>query len=73
MEGAGGRGMGWLALEAFDPAPIAVALTVGSEHRLVYSNLAFRTYIVDRPLGNPSGTRSVTASNATTAPCSTRC
>jgi PAS domain S-box-containing protein len=53
MEDAGGRGMGWLALEAFDPAPIAVALTVGPEHRLVYSNLAFRTYIVDRPLGEP--------------------
>ncbi|MEU5994631.1 PAS domain-containing protein, partial [Spirillospora sp. NPDC047418] len=55
MEDTGGRGMGWLALEAFDPAPIAVALTIGPEHRLVYSNLALRTFIVDRPLGEPAG------------------
>ncbi|WP_338071641.1 SpoIIE family protein phosphatase [Actinomadura bangladeshensis] len=50
-----GRGMGWLALEAFDPAPIAVALTIGPEHRLVYSNLAYRAFVGDRPLGAPVG------------------
>ncbi|MFG2088015.1 MULTISPECIES: SpoIIE family protein phosphatase [unclassified Spirillospora] len=55
MHDAGGRGMGWLALEAFDPAPVAVALTIGPEHRLVYTNLAFRAYVGDRPLGQPIG------------------
>ncbi|QKG18717.1 serine phosphatase RsbU regulator of sigma subunit-like protein [Actinomadura verrucosospora] len=47
--------MGWLALEAFDPAPVAVALTIGPEHRLVYTNLAFRAFVGDRPLGEPIG------------------
>ncbi|MBO2463585.1 SpoIIE family protein phosphatase [Actinomadura violacea] len=55
MGGAGGRGMGWLALEAFDPAPVAVALTIGPDHRLVYTNLAFRAFVGDRPLGEPIG------------------
>ncbi|GGQ26256.1 PAS domain S-box-containing protein [Actinomadura coerulea] len=55
MGGAGGHGMGWLALEAFDPAPVAVALTVGPEHRLVYTNLAYRAFVGDRPLGEPIG------------------
>ncbi|WP_254715234.1 SpoIIE family protein phosphatase [Actinomadura sp. NAK00032] len=47
--------MGWLALEAFDPAPVAVALTIGPEHRLVYTNLAYRAFVGDRPLGEPIG------------------
>ncbi|TDC92506.1 SpoIIE family protein phosphatase [Actinomadura sp. 7K507] len=45
--------MGWLALEAFDPAPVAVALTIGPEHRLVYTNLAYQAYVGGRPLGRP--------------------
>ncbi|WP_225991215.1 SpoIIE family protein phosphatase [Actinomadura montaniterrae] len=55
MGGADGRGMGWLALEAFDPAPVAVALTIGPDHRLVYTNLAYRAFVGDRPLGEPIG------------------
>ncbi|WP_243714392.1 SpoIIE family protein phosphatase [Actinomadura bangladeshensis] len=47
--------MGWLALEAFDPAPVAVALTIGPDHRLVYTNLAYRAFVGDRPLGEPIG------------------
>ncbi|MER6812508.1 SpoIIE family protein phosphatase [Spirillospora sp. NPDC000708] len=47
--------MGWLALEAFDPAPVAVALTIGPDHRLVYTNLAFRAFVGDRRLGEPIG------------------
>ncbi|MEU8796550.1 SpoIIE family protein phosphatase [Spirillospora sp. NPDC048819] len=55
MHDTGERAMGWLALEAFDPAPVAVALTIGPEHRLVYTNLAYRAYVGDRPLGQPIG------------------
>ncbi|MFI0349990.1 SpoIIE family protein phosphatase [Actinomadura sp. 9N407] len=55
MGDAGGRGMGWLALEAFDLAPVAVALTVGPEHRLVYANRAYRAYVGDHRLGEPIG------------------
>ncbi|MFB4307351.1 SpoIIE family protein phosphatase [Actinomadura sp. GTD37] len=55
MGGAGAQGMGWLALEAFDPAPVAVALTIGPDHRLVYTNLAYRAFVGDRPLGEPIG------------------
>ncbi|MBE1536885.1 SpoIIE family protein phosphatase [Actinomadura algeriensis] len=51
----GGQGMGWLALEAFDLAPVAVALTIGPEHRLVYTNHAYRSFVGDRPLGEPIG------------------
>ncbi|TDD40184.1 PAS domain S-box protein [Actinomadura sp. KC06] len=53
MHDAGSRGMEWLALEAFDPAPVAVALTAGPDHRVAYTNLAFRTYVGDPPLGRP--------------------
>jgi PAS domain S-box-containing protein len=53
MDGADGRGMRWLALETFDSAPIAVALTAGPEHRLAYTNLVYRTHVGDRPLGQP--------------------
>ncbi|WP_230420747.1 SpoIIE family protein phosphatase [Actinomadura soli] len=45
--------MRWLALEAFDPAPVAVALTTGPDHRVAYTNLAFRTHVGDPPLGEP--------------------
>ncbi|MGH3238955.1 MAG: SpoIIE family protein phosphatase [Spirillospora sp.] len=53
MHDAGDRGMEWLALEAFDPAPVAVALTVGAEHRLAYTNDAYRALVGDHPLGRP--------------------
>ncbi|NDU72277.1 SpoIIE family protein phosphatase [Actinomadura sp. DSM 109109] len=55
MEDAGGHRVEWLALEVFDPAPIAVALTVGPEHRLVYTNPAYRAFVGDRPLGESIG------------------
>ncbi|MFA1537864.1 SpoIIE family protein phosphatase [Actinomadura monticuli] len=55
MNDTGGRGMGWLALEAFDLAPVAVALTIGPDHRLVYTNQAYRAFVGDRRLGEPIG------------------
>ncbi|MUN38342.1 SpoIIE family protein phosphatase [Actinomadura litoris] len=50
MEGAGG---GDLTLEVFDLAPVGVAVTSGSDHRLVYANMAYRASFGDRPLGRP--------------------
>lgn len=55
MEDASGHETGRFALEVFDPAPIAVALTIGPEHRLVYTNPAYRAFVGDRPLGEPIG------------------
>ncbi|MFI0486221.1 PAS domain-containing protein [Actinomadura sp. 9N215] len=49
----GERGMEWVALEAFDPTPVAVALTIGPDHRLAYTNHAYRTHVGDHPLGRP--------------------
>ncbi|GAA4225840.1 SpoIIE family protein phosphatase [Actinomadura meridiana] len=53
MDGVDGRGTRWLGLETFDSAPIAVALTVGPEHRLVYTNHVYRAHVGGRPLGRP--------------------
>lgn len=53
MDDAWGEGTGGLAPEAFDPAPVAIALTSGPRHRLVYANAAYRAYFGDRPLGEP--------------------
>jgi PAS domain S-box-containing protein len=53
MDGAEGRGTGRLALQAFESAPMPVALTMGPEHRLAYSNPAFRAYVGEHPLGRP--------------------
>jgi PAS domain S-box-containing protein len=49
--GPGREGPGSLALEAFDSSPVAIALTIGQDHRLAYTNVAYRTYFGDRPLG----------------------
>jgi PAS domain S-box-containing protein len=53
MDDARGEGTGWLALEAFDSVPIAIALTIGQDHRLAYTNLAYRAAFGDRSLGEP--------------------
>ncbi|QFG22291.1 SpoIIE family protein phosphatase [Actinomadura sp. WMMB 499] len=51
--GACGEGIGGLAPGAFDPAPVAIALTTGPRHRLAYTNAAYRAYFGDHPLGRP--------------------
>ncbi|MFJ5925989.1 SpoIIE family protein phosphatase [Kitasatospora sp. NPDC092948] len=43
-----------LTPEVFDRAIVAIALTAGSDHRLVYVNDAFRDLFGDRPLGAPA-------------------
>ncbi|GAA3426088.1 SpoIIE family protein phosphatase [Streptosporangium sandarakinum] len=43
-----------LALELFDPAPVGVAVSRGPDHRLVYTNAAFRAAFGDRPLNVPA-------------------
>ncbi|MBO2458189.1 SpoIIE family protein phosphatase [Actinomadura violacea] len=53
MEDACGEGTGRLAVEVFDSVPVAVALTTGQDHRLAYTNLAYRAAFGDRPLGEP--------------------
>jgi PAS domain S-box-containing protein len=40
-----------LPLEVFDPAPVAVAVTSGPEHVLVYTNAYYRATFGERPLG----------------------
>ncbi|MDF5752905.1 SpoIIE family protein phosphatase [Spongiactinospora sp. TRM90649] len=42
-----------LGLEVFELAPVGVAVTSGPEHRLVYTNAAYRELFGDRPLGVP--------------------
>ncbi|UBI35748.1 MULTISPECIES: SpoIIE family protein phosphatase [Streptomyces] len=37
----------------FDPAPVAMAVTRGPRHRLVYMNAVYRELFGDRPLGVP--------------------
>ncbi|MEE1825173.1 SpoIIE family protein phosphatase [Streptomyces sp. BE20] len=44
-----------LTPEVFDRAIVAIALTAGREHRLVYRNDAFRDLFGPRPLGVPVG------------------
>ncbi|RKE22932.1 SpoIIE family protein phosphatase [Streptomyces sp. TLI_171] len=43
-----------LTPEVFDRAIVAIALTAGAEHRLVYYNDAFRALFGDRPLDEPA-------------------
>ncbi|GAA2107910.1 hypothetical protein GCM10009759_47460 [Kitasatospora saccharophila] len=43
-----------LTPEVFDRAVVAIALTAGPEHRMVYYNDAFRDLFGDRPLGAPA-------------------
>ncbi|MFD5566196.1 SpoIIE family protein phosphatase [Kitasatospora griseola] len=43
-----------LTPEVFDRAIVAIALTAGDDHRLVYVNDAFRDLFGDRPLGVPA-------------------
>jgi PAS domain S-box-containing protein len=47
------EGDGGLAPEAFDVAPVTVAVIRGPEQRLAYTNLAFRATFGERPLGEP--------------------
>jgi PAS domain S-box-containing protein len=47
-------GVPQLEPEVFDSAIVAVALTAGSEHRLVYCNQAFRDLFGPRSLGAPA-------------------
>ncbi|HEY6739374.1 MAG TPA: SpoIIE family protein phosphatase [Actinopolymorphaceae bacterium] len=42
-----------LGLEIFDPAPVAVAVTRGWHHTLVYTNDQFRALFGERPIGLP--------------------
>ncbi|SEG91974.1 PAS domain S-box-containing protein [Thermomonospora echinospora] len=51
MDATRGEGTGRLALEAFDSVPVAIALTIGQDHRLAYTNVAYRAYFGDRSLG----------------------
>jgi PAS domain S-box-containing protein len=44
---------GRLTLEVFDPAPVGVAVTNGPDHRIVYTNIAYRASFGERPLGRP--------------------
>ncbi|MEV4476333.1 SpoIIE family protein phosphatase [Nonomuraea sp. NPDC049504] len=53
MDDARGESAGRFALEALDSVPVAVALTIGQDHRLAYTNAACRAYFGDRPLGEP--------------------
>jgi PAS domain S-box-containing protein len=50
MEANGDRPSG-LPLEVFGPAPVAVAVTSGPEHVLVYMNAYYRAMFGERPLG----------------------
>jgi PAS domain S-box-containing protein len=42
-----------LGLKVFDPAPVAVTVSRGHDHRLIYTNAIFRSIFGDRPLGIP--------------------
>ncbi|WP_089327807.1 SpoIIE family protein phosphatase [Actinomadura meyerae] len=42
-----------LTLEVFDLAPVGVAVTTGPDHRLVYTNTAYRLSFGVRPVGQP--------------------
>ncbi|WP_433246748.1 SpoIIE family protein phosphatase [Actinomadura nitritigenes] len=47
------EGDGGIAPEAFDAAPVSVAVIRGPERRLAYTNLAFRATFGERPIGEP--------------------
>ncbi|NJP95633.1 SpoIIE family protein phosphatase [Nonomuraea sp. FMUSA5-5] len=42
-----------LAFEVLDPAPVGVAVTSGSDHRLLYTNAMYRAQFGERPMGLP--------------------
>ncbi|MFF6999090.1 SpoIIE family protein phosphatase [Streptomyces sp. NPDC008313] len=42
-----------VGLAVFDPAPVAVVITRGADHRLAYTNAVYRETFGDRPLGQP--------------------
>ncbi|GLW09146.1 hypothetical protein Misp01_42750 [Microtetraspora sp. NBRC 13810] len=48
------RMSGGLPLDVFDPAPVGIAATSGPDHRLVYTNHAYRQIAGVRPLGLPA-------------------
>ncbi|MEU9836921.1 SpoIIE family protein phosphatase [Streptosporangium sp. NPDC048047] len=43
-----------LALDIFDPAPVGVSVSRGPDHRLMYTNAAYRSAFGDRPFGVPA-------------------
>ncbi|MEV5740487.1 SpoIIE family protein phosphatase [Microbispora rosea] len=47
------RASGRVPLDVFDQAPVAVLMTGGKEHRLLYANDALRWMFGDRPVGAP--------------------
>lgn len=47
------RQSNWVPLDVFDRAPVAVLVTGGVEHRLRYTNDAFRAMFGHRPIGAP--------------------
>jgi PAS domain S-box-containing protein len=53
MEYVWGKRSSGLGLEVFDPAPVAVTVSRGHDHRLIYTNAVFRSIFGDRPLGVP--------------------
>ncbi|MFD1496249.1 SpoIIE family protein phosphatase [Streptosporangium lutulentum] len=53
MEYVRGKRSGGLGLEVFDPAPVAVTVSRGPSHRLIYTNAVFQSIFGDRPLGVP--------------------
>src|SRR5690606_3311323 len=52
MDGGDRSGSG-LTFEVLEPAPVGVAVTRGHDHRLVYTNQAYRSLFGDLPLGVP--------------------
>ena len=53
MDGTREEEPGGLTLEVFDLAPVAVAVTSGPDHRLVYTNIAYRAAFGERQIGQP--------------------
>ncbi|WP_301177013.1 SpoIIE family protein phosphatase [Actinomadura geliboluensis] len=53
MDDAGTERHRKLTLEVFDLAPVGVAVTTGPDHRLVYTNIAYRASFGARPIGRP--------------------
>ncbi|MFI7612256.1 SpoIIE family protein phosphatase [Nonomuraea terrae] len=47
------EGISGLAFEVLDPAPVAIAVTRGPDHRLVYTNATYRTLFGDCVIGSP--------------------
>ncbi|MGW0484609.1 SpoIIE family protein phosphatase [Nonomuraea sp. NPDC003214] len=56
MSGAGergGDGVSGLTFEVLEPAPVGIAVTLGHDHRLLYTNRGYRSLFGERPLGVP--------------------